>query len=267
MADENTQANAGAATGGEPANEPTVRVDGRDVPISQAPQVLKDMETSIKSGYDRKLDTERSEIKRLLEEDKRWYAEHPDPRVWSLYEPKVDGGRGFIGKEEDLRTMASDDDYGEHREQHENAFKTDPKIASLEAKIAELEKRNQQVYEGVSQSELNRVRHTRDELLKKYPNANAKMVNLMLDNVYRNTGSHAYEQTIEKIVKESHDEITKAIASQSAGKEERGKPGKSKTATPDATDSPPVEDDDTKEKPVSIESDALSERIRSKLGL
>jgi hypothetical protein len=57
------------------------------------------MESSIKSGFDRKLAEERAVLqseKAALAEDVQWYASH-DSSLWNQYEEKVNGGRGFVG--------------------------------------------------------------------------------------------------------------------------------------------------------------------------
>lgn len=270
MAEASATPTEGAAgtTGGMPTEEPTIVVNDRTVKLSEAPQVLKEMEHSIKSGYDKKLAEERANTKALLDADIAWYASHPNPNYWAMYDPKVGGGSGFTGSEADLEEAAKYPIPDEEQQMSNNtpqnsaqgAFGKSPEIAALEAKIAALEQQTNSVTQVTYQSEVNRVAQERDNLMSKYGNADEQLVNLKLEKIWRETGAHPTRAVIEKIVKESHESTSKKIAAASVGTETKGRPSGTSSATPTVGGTPAAPD---KPKPLSLErdKDTLVQRI------
>lgn len=258
MADQDGAATTEQETSAMPTGEPTmpmITVDGRSVPLDQASQVLLEKERSIQSGYDKKLADERANTARCLEADKIWYASH-DVSLWGLYEATVDGGAGFTGRPEDLEATSVE----QQQSTNDNAFVKDPEIAALRAELAEIKRDTQGVKQGVNNAEITRVATKRDELLGRYPNADTELVNLKLERVFNQTGTHATNATIETILKESHQAIGRRIAAATSGTEQRGKPEGGTTATPAASASAPAE---KAKKVVSLEDPTFLSRIFS----
>ena len=271
MAEQNA-VDAGAAANaasGMPTEEPTITINDRAVKLSEAPQVLKDMEHSIKSGYDKKLADERASTASLLKEDIAWYSAHPNPDYWNRYMPKIDGGSGFTGTAAEL-AEASKEPSGEYtqpetpRAARDTAFGKDPAIAALEAKLARLEEQTTSNSQVTYQSEVNRVAQARDALITKFPNADIELVNLKLQSVLNGSGSHPVNAVIEKIVKESHDATNRRIAAATRGTEGTGPPTQSRSATPAAGGTPA---NPAPQKALSLDNDreTLKQRIFDKL--
>jgi len=216
-------------------------VDNREVPIEEAPEVLKNMESSLRSDYTKKMQEvkkEKEETGTKLKTDIDWFSSH-DRRIWHLYMPTVEGGTGYVGTEKQLTQFdnenSSEDDLYSEPKQHKRAFEIDPEIKSLRSKIAELEVKQMRIEEETFNAGTDRVIETKSTIIRKYPNASEKLVVDKLGSFFDVNHRHPTSSEIEGIIKNIHEEVTKILTRQSKGTEMTGKPEKTSTTTPDIT--------------------------------
>lgn len=244
MAEDNTGVGGQLDDDGQTSKpaEPTVVINNRAVPVTEAPGVLRQMEHDLKSGYDRKLESERQAIKAALNADKQFYAT-TDPAAWEFYEPTVDGGRGWVGQGEPVkagqqsaaptqstqtkqeRTMPTTQETPTGT-QATPAF-NEGELAAIRTKQAELDKR---LYEqDVAQS----IR-TRDALATKYPDADISAVTAQMKAWDLEHGGQACPaDVVDQFMNQSHAFVSKRIeAVKAALGGQTGQPGAPKSATP-----------------------------------
>jgi len=199
-------------------SEPMVTVNNKTVPISQAEQVIKEMESSIKSGFDRKLADERTTLANALEEDTSFYRDHADrPDLWNSYEPKVGGGRGFVGDEKLLtQPTASKTDLNpmQHttsaQPQQTQAFSDQTKLAKLERELTSVKDKLNAVVGYNDEASRKAVVKTLDITAAKYPASDIEGVKAQLQVYYNANGQHhAAPEVVEEMVKSSHERMSK----------------------------------------------------------
>jgi len=125
----------------------SIIVDNREIPIDQAPEVLKNMETSLRQDYVNKMNEakkEREKIAADLKTDKDWLNSH-DSRLYPLYSPLVEGGVGFMGTDAQLHQFSNNDngegDGSEHvySSEYIKPLDTNPELKALRDRLSELE--------------------------------------------------------------------------------------------------------------------------------
>jgi len=187
-------------------DEVMVTINNRQVPVSKAEEVLRQMEHDLKSGYDRTLaqererlqadiTTERDRVATLLDQDKTWYDSHPQSQ-WRYYEPLVNGGKGELPMENIPVTKTDSPDMSAMKQEMDNLRST---MASLTEKTVLMDTEN--------------ALKTRNVLLAKaeYGYADADAVTAKMLAHHQKTGSPATEPEIEQFIKQSHDHTAKAL--------------------------------------------------------
>lgn len=194
MADElNTEVTGEEPGGGTDAQ--MIEVDGKQVPLTEAPQVLKQMEHDIRSNLDRKLAQERQATQAALAEDVEFYSTH-DQADWAMYEPKVNGGRGYIGNG---TPKPAPQPVQQPVAEAKPTVRENPFTESPEAK--EL----REIKERLNQRELSEAQAVFNEAKAKYPYADAESVDAVLKSFYITNGRHPDAATIRAEFKRSSD--------------------------------------------------------------
>lgn len=175
----------------------------------EAEAALREMESSIKSAYDRKLAEERQKLqseKSALAEDVEWYATH-DVSLWNQYEEKVHGGKGFVGiVTEKSKTTTVPDNAAFNDANAINRL--EERLRSMETELTSLKQYDDEKAKGA-------VIATLKNNLAKYPYADEQAVKLELENYYRANNQHhptpdIVLQVIEKSNKRTLDLVNKA---------------------------------------------------------
>lgn len=253
MADElNTEVADDDVSGGTDAQ--MVEVDGKQVPLTEAPNVLKQMEHDIRSNLDRKLAQERQATQSALAEDVEFYSTH-DQTEWAMYEPKVNGGRGYIGNGTPKpATQPVQQPVAEAKQ----PVRENPFTESREAK--EL----REIKERLNQRELNEAQAVFNEAKAKYPYADAESVDAVLKSFYITNGRHPDAATIRAEFKRSSDFVRSKLpkeAQTSTATPPAGTGGT--TATPKAGGASPKPA--ATKAPSILDGDAFGSYIRGRL--
>jgi len=193
-------------------SEPMVTVNNKTVPISQAEQVIKEMESSIKSGFEKKLTEERASLANALEEDTSFYRDHADrPDLWEHYEPKVGGGRGFVGDEKLLSESPSQTKPNQNQAQsQQQAFGDQTKLSKIERELTSVKEKLNAVVGYNDEAARKAVVKTLDICNTKYPAADIDGVKAQLQVYYNANGQHhAAPEVVEEMVKNSHERMSK----------------------------------------------------------
>lgn len=247
----------------------TIIVDNREIPIAQAPEVLKSMETSLRQDYVNKMNEakqEREKTARDLKKDIEWLNTY-DNRLYPLYSPLVEGGTGFIGTEAQLHQF-DDEEENDHvsKSERPKPLQTNPELKMLRDRLAELENKQRKNEESTFMSEKDRVLTQKKTLQSKYPNAYDRAVIKELGLFFTENQRHPTNAEIESIVKAHHDEVTKIKSRGTKVKEETGIPeGTLKTATPAGTTESPGGQGTTKAINFEKEPDKLVNSILRRL--
>jgi len=235
MADE-TETTTGADGDASQTEMETITLNNRQITVPKsAAQILKEAESSLMSGYQAKLQKEREETKQRLDEDTTWYSTHTQD-VWPLYDPKVQGGKGFTGDESQLTAK---------KEQPVTTptvnEKTTPVSFGDEMRVKQLEREHEELKKKVENIEVSdfkkgqeQVKQERDALLIKYPFADTTAVNDALGVFFRDNGRHPLKSEIEKCVKRSNDFIAIKVANAQQGMVPK------QTAMPSASSTSPL---------------------------
>lgn len=197
-----------------------VEVDGKQVPITEAPQVLKQMEHDIRSNLDKKLLQERQTTQSALAEDVEFYSTH-DHSEWAMYEPKVNGGRGYIGTGTPKSVTQPATQPAKETSETQEASKPTRENPFSESKEA---KALRELQERLDKRELSEAQMTFNEAKAKYPYADAEAVDAVLKSFYITNGRHPDAATIRSEFKRSSDFVrsklpkdTQAAATPPAG--------------------------------------------------
>lgn len=191
----------------EPNNEPTVVFNGEIIPISQLQQKADTMQSSINSGYQKKLaderaqlEKERQEIADKLNRDKQWINEHyNDPEAMANYKPLVEGGEGYVGK----KTTQTPNNSSVFQEESQV-------IRELKNELAAIKQQVNTVISETDEQGKQRVMKTRDILKGKYPYADVDAVNDRMENWWRaQGGKHPTDTQIEEWLKKSDEHVRK----------------------------------------------------------
>jgi len=233
-----------AETGSQPTIETTrIVLNGEEVEVQNVPEVidkLKAAEHNLKSGYDRKLATERQAIEqkkqevenkeRWLQEDLEWLSTHT-PDEFDAYLPKVHYGEegGYTGKQSQART----------RTVEKSTFEEDPKVKALEAQLAELKGEITKAKQYDDESGKNAVISTLEVATKEYGMADVEAVRAKLEQYYYAHGNrHAPANVVRDLVKQSHDHVAKFVPK--TQQPQTGVFDKPRSATPAAGGVPPA---------------------------
>jgi len=246
----------------------TIVIDNREIPITEAPKVLKDLESSLRGDYTRKAQEnarERDQNKLALKADIDWFNTH-DQRLWNLYSPTVEGGAGYMGTEAQLREIVDNEPDVEPVRKTKNAFETDPEIKTLRDRLAGLEAKQAKIEEGTFATERDRVLSQKTSFLTKYPNASDRAVLKELGLFFMEKQRHPTSQEIEGVVKAHHDDVTKIIARNQKGKEGTGLPTGATTTTPAVSGKAPESGKEKKVLRFDHEPEALVNKIFGRMG-
>lgn len=255
MADElNTEVTDDDVSGGTDAQ--MVEVDGKKVPLADAANVLHQMEHDIRSNLDRKLAQERQATQIALAEDIEFYSTH-DQSEWAQYEPKVNGGRGYVGTgTPKLATQPAQQPAKEAPK--ETPAKANPFVESPEAKELRA------IKERLDKRELNEAQAVFNEAKAKYPYADAESVDAVLKSFYITNGRHPDAATIRAEFKRSSDFVRSKLpkeAQTSTATPPAGTGGT--TATPKAGGASPKPA--ATKAPSILDGDAFGSYIRGRL--
>jgi hypothetical protein len=188
--------------------EPDVEVitlDGEEVAVPKGyGDKLKKIETEMKSGLNRKHEAKQRDLAAKLKADKDWLNTHADkPELWALYEPTVDGGRGFIGSE-NMETQSSTTTVASKPTTEQNS-----EVMELRRKIEDLEKKVTSVETNVEETTIGQASSTRDKMLSKYPNVDKEILTDKMLLYLANNNKHASPEMIEDFAKKENDRIEK----------------------------------------------------------
>ena len=214
------------------------------------------MEKSLQADYttktqqaaeDRRLADEKA---KALSEDVAFYNAHPDvllnPNSRSIYDPKVDGGKGLVGN------LPEPSNYDEPTKPVNTGFESNPEMLRMKAELEELKRSQKNIANESYEAGTHRVKETLDSLKAKYQYADDKQVGIALTNFLNDAGRHAYNNEIAAIMKENHDATARIIARVTGGTEVKGdKPVNTTTATPGFTGTAP---ETPTKKPFSLDS-------------
>ena len=255
MADElNTDVISDNAGGSTDAPEVgMIEVDGKKVPISEAPRVLKQMEHDIRSNVDRKLATEREQTKAALAEDVEFYATH-DPSEWGNYDPKINGGKGYMGTGTPKPAVqpATQPAVSEKPSVRENPFAESKEAKELRA-----------LKERLNQRELTEAQTAFNDAKAKYPYADADAVDAVLKSFYIQNGRHPDAAAIRAEFKRSSDFVRSKLPKDAQSKESAPAGTGGNTATPKAGGASPRTA--VVKAPSILDGDAFSEYVRGQL--
>lgn len=202
--------------------EPTVVINNREVPVSMAPEVLKQMEHDLKSGYDRKLADERRATSDRLNADKQFYATHP-PEAWEQYEPTVDGGRGWIGQGDPPAVQV---DVSPTQSKQSTKEKTMPDNTSTQqapafdkSELDKLREEQANIRREMYEARVAQSINTRNALAQKYPDADLSAVTAHMKSWDLEHGLQACpDDVVEQFMKQSHDYVAGKVATLSEAK-------------------------------------------------
>lgn len=209
-------------------------LNGQEVEVPDIPDVvdkIKQMEHNLKSGYDKKLQAERDQLKGFLDYDTNWYSTH-DTSEWGRYVPKLAAGEqgGYV----DSSVTPEPTPKGTKME---NAFDPDvqTKVNKLEAEIALLKEQRQREIE-LAKAAVNRtLTASKDEF--KY--ADVDTVIAGLEAHFLKTGNHATPEEVRDIMRASHNHVAKFVTKQTTTPA-TGVVAQPKSATPTASATPPT---------------------------
>lgn len=231
---EDNMDNTGAVNSDNQPSVQTIRINNREVAITDAPEVLAQMEHDLKSGYNRKLEDERARTASNLRADTQWYSTH-DPAEWGSYEPLVDGGRGWVGSgEPKLAGQGPASQTSQSAQPVQN--KPDP---FAENQLLQLRVAQQQTQAELTKIQVERALSTLDGIAPKYPDADLKAVKLRMQVHHEQNGKPASAGDIETFLRESHEHTNKRVNAVRKGIEAAGRSsgqaGSTGSALPDAS--------------------------------
>lgn len=211
MADNDT----GGSAGTEPIDMTTITLDGQEVSVpATAAEILKQKEHSIQSGYDKKLAEERATMQaesgktgELLQEDlaelNRIIAINPD--AIQYYEPKVSGGRGYVGSQDLLQGKS--DNPAKTTPANPDVFNNNADMLKMKKDMAALEGRLNSLNE-TGDNTVDSASTTFRQMLTKYPYCDNAALSAKLDLFHIQNGRHPSDKFIEVEAKKLHDFVT-----------------------------------------------------------
>jgi hypothetical protein len=228
MADQDT---TDAANTGDQSQVQTIRINNEDVPIADAPAKLAEMEHSIKSGYNRKLEEERATSAANLRADTQWYAQH-DPADWDMYEPLVGGGRGWTGNGQP-RVAGQPTASPQAQSTQSAAVKADP---FSENALSELRAQQARDHRELEVIKVEKALAAMEKMVVKYPDADTSAVKVRMQAYHQEHGHPASTEEIENFLRMSHDHTSKKVAAVKKGIEtaSAGKTAEPTSALPSA---------------------------------
>jgi hypothetical protein len=182
-----------------------ITLDGEEVAVPKGyGEKLKQIETSMKSGLNRKHEAKQRDLADKLKADKDWLNTHADrPELWAMYEPLVDGGRGFIGSKDMLEQSSTTTSTKQEQPQ------VNPEVMELRRKIEDLEKKVNSVETNVEETTISQAASARDRMLSKYPNVDKEILTDKMCLYLANNKKHASPELIEQFAKAENDRIEK----------------------------------------------------------
>ncbi len=194
----------GSNTIAEPDME-TITLDGETVTVpKEYAEKLKQIETNMKSGLNRKHEAKQKDLAVRLRADKEWLNLHGDrPELWALYEPTVDGGRGFIGSTDMLNEPSG------KTELKQTTAEQNSEVAELKQKVADLEARVSIVQTTTEKTSISQAARARDASLAKHQYASREILSKEMEHYYFIKGEHPSPEIIEEFAKTEHDRIAK----------------------------------------------------------
>jgi hypothetical protein len=211
MADQDT---TDAANTGDQSQVQTIRINNEDVPIADAPAKLAEMEHSIKSGYNRKLEEERATSAANLRADTQWYAQH-DTADWDSYEPLVGGGRGWTGTGQP-RAAGQPASAQQAQSAQPTAPKSDP---FSENALSELRAQQARDHRELEVIKVEKALAAMDKMAVKYPDADTNAVKVRMQVYHQEHGYPAPADEIETFLRMSHEHTSKKVAAVKKGLE------------------------------------------------
>lgn len=220
----NYRADDGMEFEGGAKEEPTIVINNREVPISQAPEVLRQMEHDIKSGHDKILTREREQLQEqlgsALENDLHWLETH-DQKEWANYELTSKGGRGYVGTTDPKPVTTT--------EKNDNASAAN---SLMDGEVRRLNSEVERLKMSMVEREASEVISRMKTHAAKFPYADQDAVLLKLQTIHRETGRPATDSQIAEIVQKSHDHVEKHV--RATGKPAETKTEKTPSPIPDA---------------------------------
>ena len=219
--------------------EPTVVINGEEVPVSQAADKYKEMETSLHGDYTQKTQDVAAREKTVNDRDVRfnadldWYNTHSAEEVGNYDPTCMQKADGSYGKGETEGAVQPVTPATNPTNPSPKAFAEDPEVRVLKDRINTLEGR-------VQDSGVRDVKEATVGLLKQYPNANQKNVLNALDVFWNTNQVHPTTAQIEAIVKEQHNFVQSKIQAANKPVPGEGAPTEVTTAMPDAGGGTPV---------------------------
>ncbi len=183
----------------------TIKVDGQEVEVPQSvAAILEKKEHDLASRNERALREGRENLSNQLAEDTQWFNTHP-VELWEYYQPKVNGGKGFIGDP----TMLTEKPV-------ETPKPTTPAVDDSEVRsLKEDLKRTQETLDAVvanmGRTGEQKAIESRDKFLRQFTNADPDAVTDGMRNFFAANNRHPVDSEIEAIVKRSHNHVTTKI--------------------------------------------------------
>lgn len=193
----------GGGTSADPEME-TITLDGEEIEVPKTyAEKLKNIEMTMKSGLNKKHEAKVREDAARLRADKDWLNAHADrPDLWEFYEPTVEGGRGFIGREDML---------GEKPKTPETKPVTteqNSEVAELRKKVEILEERLSNVQTTTEETSKSQAVDARETVLAKYKFADKEILTKQMEHYYLvNKYKHPSPKIIEEFAKAEHNRI------------------------------------------------------------
>lgn len=183
----------------------TIKVDGQDVEVPQSvATILEKADHDLHSRNERVLREERDRTANLLAEDTEWLNNHPT-ELWVNYQPKVSGGKGFIGDPTMLEKKP------DQKKPDVTVTAENPEVMALKEEVKQTKEALAAIMTDLGKTGEMKVIETRDSLSARYPNADPDSVNDGLRVFFQNNGRHPSVTEIETIMKSRHDFTTAKI--------------------------------------------------------
>ena len=188
----------GGGTPAEPEME-TITLDGEEVTVpKEYAEKLKRIESEMKSGLNRKHEAKVKEDAAKLKADKDWLNNHPS-ELWKDYEPTIDGGRGFIGREEMLDNKPTET---------KPTTEKNSEVPISRQEFDELKDEIRGVKTSTDKTNISQAAEARDTALSKHQFADREILTKQMEHYYL---THNYEhpspRIIEEFAKTEHDRI------------------------------------------------------------